>query len=67
MENMWLYEFDGAKGIVIAESEDEAKRKVNEAYRKHASGYCSFIEVYVKPVMGSGSWFSDSPDVVEVC
>ena len=55
---------DGGKGIVKADSSEEAERKVRESYKKHGyedtSEEVYIYEIWQKP-------FEDSPDVIEIC
>lgn len=63
----WYYEWEtGGKGIVKADSYEEAEKKVRESYAKHSGGYDNsaeelyIYEIWMKP-------FDDAPDVIEIC
>lgn len=67
MENIYLYEILGELwGVVIANSKEEAEKKVREAYQKHDSDYDEFTPVIITEKDKDGRWFADSPDVIEV-
>lgn len=67
MENMWLYEIKGESwGVVIADSIEEAEKKVRGAYKKHDSDYNADTPVIIKNKEDDGNWFPDAPDVIEV-
>ena len=61
----WYYEWeDGGKGIVKANSSEEAEHKVRESYKKHGYENTS-EEVYIYEIWQKP--FEDSPDVIEIC
>lgn len=63
--NYWYYEWeDGGKGIVKADSSEEAERKVRESYKKHGYENTS-EEVYIYEIWQKP--FEDSLDVIEIC
>ena len=57
---------DLAIGIVKASSEDEAKRKVRDAYSKHSDCFDPYYDEIEIWKLDEDSWFSDNPDVLEV-
>lgn len=59
----WYYVIeDGGRGIVKADSPEDAEIKVRNAYKKHGglSEYTT-VEIY-----GDICYFDDSPDVIEI-
>ena len=56
--------YSGRKGIVIADNEEEARRKVTDAYLKHGYSESELEEIEVWKV--TDGFFNDSPDVLEV-
>ena len=69
METKDLYGYqieDLAMGIVKANSEEEARRKVYEAYTKHNDCFDPYNDDVAIWKIDEDSWFSDSPDVLEV-
>lgn len=54
----------GGKGIVIADSEEDAKQKVKSSYLKHGYSESELDELQVWKV--TDGLFNDSPDVLEV-
>lgn len=71
MENIWVYsiEEDGARGIVIADSKEDAESKVKKAYRKHGYGKdfnFSDMKVWSATEINEG-YFNDCPNVLEIC
>lgn len=54
----------GAIGIVIADSEDEAKEKITNAYKKHGYSDSELDNLSVLKI--TDGWFKDSPDVLEL-
>ena len=56
--------YSGGKGIVIADNEEEARRKVTDAYLKHGYSESELEELQVWKV--TDGFFNDSPDVLEV-
>lgn len=69
MKNIWIYEVhDQCYGIVKANNRKEAEEKVREAYRKHDTGWWDASRtVIIKSIHEDNNWFSDCPDVLEVC
>lgn len=57
--------YNGGKGIVLAESEEEAKSKLKEAYIKHGYEVSELSEIKVWKVE-SDNFFEDAPDVLEI-
>ena len=56
--------YSGGKGIVIADSEEEARRKVADAYLKHGYSESELTDLQVWKI--TEAWFEDAPDVLEV-
>lgn len=55
---------DNVHGIVIAESEEDAYKKVKTAYLQH--GYCE-SELYDLTIQNiKDGWFKDNPDILEI-
>lgn len=66
-KDLYTYKIeDLAIGIVKANSEEEAKRKVYEAYSKHNDCFDTYNDEIEIWKLDEDSWFSDSPDVLEV-
>ena len=64
----WIYVLDNdTYGVVKANTEDEAKQKVKEAYTKHGGYESEITEDMIEIENMDNHWFSDSPDVIEVC
>lgn len=62
--NYWLYELDdGGKGIVKAETNEEALKKLKDAYKKHYSED-TMPDFRISPI--EGGYFEDTPDVIEL-
>ena len=61
--NYFYYEIEyGGKGIVAADSPEEAELKVRSAYKKHGElSDLTEIRIY-----DSFSWFKDATDVIEI-
>lgn len=57
---------DLAIGIVKANNEEEARRKVYEAYSKHNDCFDPYNDDVAIWKIDDDSWFGDSPDVLEV-
>lgn len=67
MDKVWKYEVDRqAIGIVFANSELDAIEKVVASYKKHNDEICP-ADVEVVKATESGGYFSDCPDILEVC
>lgn len=69
METKDLYGYqieDLAMGVVKANNEEEARRKVYEAYIKHNDCFDPYNDDVAIWKIDEDSWFSDSPDVLEV-
>ena len=66
--NLYAYRIEKLTvGIVMAESESEAREKVNAAYLKHNDCFDSEIDfIELKKIVENDSWFSDNPDVIEI-
>lgn len=65
MENVWVYTIENqARGIVIANSQEEATKKVIEAYEKHHDNIDE-NDVEVQIYYETWGWFEDAPDVLE--
>ena len=63
--NYFIYHIsDGGVGIVKAETEEQAKDFVCNAYRKHNSGDYSRDEIYCEKI--EDGYFDDSPEVIEL-
>lgn len=61
-------DYDGGKGIVLAESEEEAKNKVKEAYSKHGYEMSELNDIEVWKIQcQSNNFFDDAPEVLEIC
>lgn len=58
--------YNGGKGIVIANSEDEARDKIISSYIKHGYNSNEFNNLEVWKVGQENSLFSDSPEVMEI-
>ena len=56
--------YAGGKGIVIADSEQEARQKIISAYLKHGFSDCDFDDLQVWKV--ADGYFDDAPDVLEI-
>lgn len=56
---------DGGSGIVIAETMEDAEKKVIEAYKKHGGEDDYTPTVYLWEFM-DGHYFEDCPDVLEL-
>lgn len=54
----------GAKGIVIADSEYEARTKIVDAYKKHGCSDSELTNLSIWKV--TDGWFDDAPDVLEI-
>jgi hypothetical protein len=65
MLKVYVYNFDDVYGAVEANTEDEAKEKVEEAYRCHGYSEYEFYDLTVKNAFECNSRFADHPDVVE--
>ena len=67
MNNTYIYTLEqGGVGIVMADSKEEAKEKVREAYEKHCDPeFCENIKVYGLSEL-KNRWFIDTPDVIEI-
>lgn len=67
LKNLYCYEIkDLAMGIVKANSKEEAKKKVYNAYSEHDEYFDPVndnIEIFE---IEEDSWFSDNPDVLEI-
>lgn len=65
---LWCYTLsDGGTGIVIADNEEEAEKKVRTAYSKHGGyeeGNLASVEVNVWEITQKP--FDDAPDVLEI-
>lgn len=71
MDNIYIYEveYNGARGIVIADNEEQAKEKVTEAYRGGGYGEdFNFSELKVWSPLNNevGEYIRRYPDVLEV-
>ena len=61
--NYFYYEIDdGGKGIVAADSAEEAELKVRSAYKKHGG----LDDLTPVRIYDSFSWFKDEVDVIEI-
>ena len=56
--------YSGGKGIVIANNEEEAKRKVTDTYLKHGYSESELTDLQVWKI--TKAWFEDASDVLEV-
>ena len=56
--------YSGGKGIVIANNEEDAKRKVTDAYLKHGYSESELTDLQVWKI--TEAWFEDASDVLEV-
>lgn len=56
--------YNGGKGIVIADNEEEAKQKVKASYLKHGYSESELEELEIWKV--TDGFFNDSPDILEV-
>ena len=62
---IWRYSLEqGGLGIVFAESESEASKKVRDAYSAHSGGDEFTEEITVSKI--ENGWFNDNPDVIEI-
>lgn len=62
---IWRYSLEqGGLGIVFAESESEASKKVRDAYSAHSGGDKFTEEIAIKKI--ENGWFDDNPDVFEI-
>ncbi len=69
MELKGLYGYqieDLAIGIVKANCEKEARRKVYEAYTKHNYCFDTWNDDVAIWKIDKDSWFKDNPDVLEI-
>lgn len=68
-ERLYGYSIDYSKegmGIVLADSKEDAKEKIIQSYIKHGYPEDSFSNLEVWKI-SSNAWFSDSPEVLEIC
>ena len=56
--------YSGGKGIVIADNDEDARRKVIDAYLKHGYSESELTDLQVWKI--TEAWFEDAPDVLEV-
>ena len=56
--------YSGGKGIVIADNEEDAKRKVTDAYLKHGYSESELTDLQVWKI--TEAWFEDASDVLEL-
>lgn len=67
LKDLYGYQIeDLAIGVVKASGEEEARRKVYEAYTKHNDCFDPNNDDVVIWKIDKDSWFEDSPDVLEV-
>ena len=65
--NLYAYRIEELTvGIVMAESESEAREKVNAAYLDHGFYDQEEYIIELKKIVENDSWFSDHPDVIEI-
>lgn len=64
----WIYVlYNDTYGVVKANTEEDAKQKVKEAYTKHGGYETGITENMIEIENMDNHWFSNSPDVIEVC
>lgn len=67
LKDLYGYQIDDlAIGVVKASSEEEARRKVYEAYTKHNDCFKPYNDDIKIWKVDNDSWFADNPDVLEV-
>lgn len=67
LKDLYGYQIDDlAIGVVKASSEEEARRKVYEAYTKHNDCFNPYNDDIKIWKVDNDSWFADNPDVLEV-
>lgn len=67
IKDLYGYQIENlAIGIVKASNEEEARRKVYEAYSKHNDCFDTYNDDVAIWKIDNDSWFSDNPDVLEV-
>ena len=65
--NLYAYRIEElAVGMVKAESYEDAREKVKEAYLKHNDFDSERDFIELKKIVENDSWFSDHPDVIEI-
>lgn len=64
---LYKYRFDGIMGIVVANSEADAKEKVIKSYENHGFREYHFFDLEVMRIEEGWGYFSDSSDVLEIC
>lgn len=64
-KNVFIYQFDDVRGVVLAGNETAAKLEVLTAYKKH--GYYDLCEsdVSIKDAFACNCRFIDNPNVIE--
>ncbi len=66
MDNIWIYVVkEQAKGIVIANSEQEAIGTVVASYKKHSDDICPGC-VHVVKATDTDGWKTDCPEMLEI-
>lgn len=66
MDNIFIYDIDDTRGIVLANTEIEAKEKVIKAYQNSGYREYDFSGIKIYKAIESDGYLTKYPDVLEV-